>query len=508
MEGSELDSERKGEAEHGPSIDAIRSQAVRAVGLLGVREVLARGIGFLGTVGLSWVFLPRDMSFLATTAGILGFATFLTGTGLGGALVRQREEPNKSEYDTLFTLQLSLGIVVGGIVWIASFFLGRLWNLHGLDWFWIGLTSVSLPISAFGAPARVRLERKLSYRRIATADIASQFTNYAVMLLIALAGYPKEGVAFGIVLSAAASSGTMLVRSKSVPSLGVSRSELRRIFGFGIAMQAQGFVAMIRDSVTPLGLRSIAGAFITGEWGWSQRLTMIELAVLNVIWRVSFPALSRLPDSPQLQRSIAERMIAVVAFFTCLIGGLVVGIGQPLLNFVFSPRWQSAYPALYVMLVTLSVSGAVSNGLSAVIFAQGRPHLLAWNQVFQTVAFWTVGLLLLPRIGFLGIGIASGVANVTDALQLYFACRPESRPPVVRTLLPPILMELGLIAIIRLALNGAGWLRLAGFAAIVPWLVVVWLSQRSTIESIMKLVHSGFRNLGHLPSKDASGPAS
>ena len=142
--------------------------------------------------------------------------------------------------------------------------------------------------------------------------------------------------------------------------------------------------------------------------------------------------------------------------------------------------------------VAAGVSGAIARGV-------GRTSLeLEWSSV-ALVLHATLGLLLVPKLGFLGALVAIGCANVVSALWFAFRLSSTQSWPVGRTLwepflIPAIAMAVGVLAGVPLARSiHVPWLALgvSGAAAGLACFVVLLATRHLAWSEVVGLARRG-----------------
>lgn len=449
------EAENGGRLKMGGEVEDIANRACRGLGVLGVREVLGRAIGIFGLIGLSWLLAPNEMAFLSVVSGILGVGGVFTDLGLSALFLQRRTAPTEEDYETLSSIQLMLGFTLCLVLCAFCVFFGRQLRLSWWDGWLIGFAGLSLPINALGGAARVQAERKLIYKPIAAAELFQQVANYVITLSFAASGFAKAGICLGIVVAATAGTAMILLSSRTLPRFCTSMSKMVGVMRSGFGYQLITMLHTLRNGATPALLAWMTGTAVTGQWGWIQRVMVIQNNLLGIVARVSFSAISRLPDESALQRRAAERIVEIVGFVTCAVSGLVIGVGSPLLDLLFSRQWKPAHASLYALLATLSVTGPISVGMGSVLLAQGKQIQGAIFQTVQTAIVWCLGLPLAVKWGLPGIAIGSIVALIVDAILIHHFCEADSRLRLWPLLGPSLLMEMVIIMGLRI-LRGSG----------------------------------------------------
>jgi lipopolysaccharide exporter len=108
-----------GELESGASAADLRGRAASGAALLGARGALVMLIGVGVNLALARMLSPRDFGYVALGTSLLIVGQYLSNGGLGAALIRQPETPDRIELSAVAGVQLLasvLFVAVGGII--------------------------------------------------------------------------------------------------------------------------------------------------------------------------------------------------------------------------------------------------------------------------------------------------------------------------------------------------------------------------------------------------------
>ncbi|MFL5927916.1 MAG: oligosaccharide flippase family protein, partial [Gaiellaceae bacterium] len=141
--------------------DDVRSRAAAGAAVVGVRGILVQGVGAGGSIVLARLLAPHQFGAAAIGLTLIGSLTAIVGPGLGSALVRKPEPPDRTDLETVFVLQLLFGLAIAGIA------AATLWPF-GIVGQVTAVMLAPLPVTAFRAPNELVLSRNLRFRPVAT----------------------------------------------------------------------------------------------------------------------------------------------------------------------------------------------------------------------------------------------------------------------------------------------------------------------------------------------------
>lgn len=402
---------------------------MRAVAL---RGLTVRALGLLGSVILARLLLPSDFGLLAFGFTIVAVGSFLTDAGLAAGLIRSPSPPTREQLAALLGLQLTVSTVLIALAAVPLWQSGTGGRV-GL------LMLLSLIPGAFRVPAVIQLERDLDFGAVAFAEVLETALYTAISTVLVLLGLGVWGVVVATVVRPFFG---VLVLQRAAP-LRVLRPGRRwrvvaPLLAFGLTFQATWVLVLIRDQGINLATLALAGSATLGFWALAQRVMLVPFLLFESLWRVSFPALSRLIEAGHEVREDLVRALRLGGFLTGLVVVPLAGSAPVLVPLVFGTAWLPIVPVVRLAAVGLMLSGPLSAVGAGYLSAIGKVHLVALGQ-FVTLLPWVIVLpTLLPHLGVTAHGFAWALACLGEALVLGIALRRSARVPIVRTLGPSV----------------------------------------------------------------------
>src|SRR4051794_30814680 len=294
----------------GISSDEVRRRATGGAALLVARGVLVFGLGVGANLVLARLLEPRDFGLVAIGSVLIVLGGYLASGGLGAALVRREEPPTERELQAVDALQIALTVGLALLVTAAAAPFRR----GGLV---IAVMVATLPITILRAPSVIVLERRLSYRTIATVDVLDAVAFYVWAIAAVALGAGVWGMATAMVVRAAVGTAAMA----RLGPLGLVRPRwswhaVRPLIGFGAKLQAITVVALIREQGINLATAAIGGVATLGAWNLAYRVLQAPQLVFSTADRVSYPAMSRLLVGGRDPRAAIERSAANITVAT------------------------------------------------------------------------------------------------------------------------------------------------------------------------------------------------
>jgi O-antigen/teichoic acid export membrane protein len=236
-----------------------------------------------------------------------------------------------------------------------------------------------------------------------------------------------------------------------------------------------------------------------GLWTLVTRIVQIPGVLFSALWRVSFPAMSRLLATGDDVRPILERASALVAIAAGAILTPIVGAGPHLVTAVFGAPWADATEALPTVAFGLMIVGPVSVAAAGYLTATGDAATGLKSATFHTVAQFAVALPLLPALGVWALGIGTLVSCVIESLMLGVKAGRDSGARIFAPAITP--------TAVAFAASAVGWylgsllkptilaVAICGTLAEVIYLSVLGVVQRSLVVEMWGTVMRSIRSV-------------
>ncbi len=437
-----------------------------------MRGAIMRTISVGSNLLLLALVSPAELGLLAVARGTFVLLQYLAELGMGKAMLRRPVATTAPEYAALAGLQL---LVTAIVVTIGSMWPALVLGFGAIDGRWhlpmLG-TVASMAFIAFGAGARVRLERSLSYERLATVDVLNVLLLNIGLVIAALLHQFSLGV-FIVLGVSAMTNNLVLYRLSPGPAPSWNLKPLA-----GVARDASGFLlastgAVLREQGTPVLIGVLFGLPIAGLYSFAERVAQVLNVAFDGFRNAAIPAASRLANDVRSLRALASRTLAVTASLTAPLAVLAV-CGLPILAQLV-PRWSEAVVLAQWYVVVYAVYGVVIAAMepSALSFHGARA---AMSQQFAALAAGWLGFAAVSVVGPSWLALGVGAMYAAPVVALWVVSSPEIRPQGSRELAQiGAGFTLGMLAYAGLRVAGAPlWLTVLVPASVAIGFVPRW----------------------------------
>lgn len=476
----------------------VRSRAISGVIGLSLKTLGIRAVGLAGNVALARLLTPDDFGTVAIGYSIVGFGSYVADAGIGAALIGRATPPTRRELSAVAGLQLVATLVLVVIVALVALPLGKVAQVSAVMF-------ASVPFMTFRTAGMLTLERDLRYGPTIRVEVQDVLVYNAWAIGTAAVGWGVWALATGTIVRAITGSALMwlLVPAGRVrPRLDIAA--VRPILKFGAGVQAGAAQLLVRDYVLNFGVLALVGTGVLGIAALAGRLLQIPLLIFQSLWRVSYPAVSRLLDAGEDPRLVLERgSVMLVAGSGAVLVGLVAS-SPGLIPAVFGPEWSSAAEYIPGACLALLVGGPVSATVGGFLLAKGQALAILRVQIVGTLVWWALAFPLVLALGAGGLGLAWAGSSLAETILLARLARRQLGARTLQACLPTV----GIAATI----GGVSWLGarqldptilsgvLVGAGAVTTFVAVMWVVDRSVIRSLVTLARSARRARPRAPS--------
>lgn len=402
-------------------IEKIKSKTTKSIFFLSARNF---GIQIIGTIGFFLLTLKLgvgEVGLFAIVSESISILGYFSDIGLASALIQQKEEIDKKELRSTFTIQqilVFLGLLVVFLIYpqiSAS-------KGYGLPEF---LIVVSLCFAFFAASLKtipsVLLERKLDFKQISYVDLVENILFYVFAVIFAFAGFGVFSYAIATFIKSTV--GLILMYRLSPWSLGLTTdfSGVKKLLRFGIPFQINSFIALAKDRLSNLLVAGIIGREAFGFLSWAQKAPRIPLSFMDAIMKVTFPTFARIQDDAELLKKSISRS---TYFISLVIFPLLAGLSVIASEFIFLipkyNKWQPALVPLYFFAISYAIA-AVTTPLTNAFNAVGKIKITTKLMIMWTVLTWIFYPILSLKFGYVGTSIAALLVGSSSFVVWYLA---------------------------------------------------------------------------------------
>lgn len=469
----------------------IRTQ--RGVAWMASGEVARQATQFVTGVVLARLLTPPDFGLLAMAMFVIGFIEVSARCGITEALI-QRPEPTDDDWSSAYWVEVGRGMVVGAAAWSLA---------PAAAWFYrdervapiLRMVAWGALIESLGTTQAAWLSKRLHFRTIALAEWAGVLAGGATAMATAWIGWGVWSLVVNYLVSAATTSGLLVLGCAWRPRWRLRLSTLRWAVRFGLGYQGFLILNHLNRRLDDALIGRYVGPGALGYYSRAYQLMLYPVQnITGVLGRVMYPALTEIrEDFPRFRRAYLQvlRAIAMVTFPAML--GLLVTAPE-LVAVLYGPQWTPTVPLLQVLCV-VGLLQSITSTVGWIYLTQARTDLMfLWGVVL--VAVILPSFLLGIHWGAMGVAVAyAGATALLTVPYLVIPFRLIGLPlaelvRAVRGLFLGAVVMSGLVAAVReglLAGQAAAPVVLAGSVAtgVATYLAWLWFTKAGTVQDAL-----------------------
>lgn len=427
----------------------LQDTAVRAAGWTIAAGLLARALGVLGSLCLTYFLDPDAIGDVHVAAILCSTANQFTLLGYGQYLVAKPDAGSDVVYHVA-VLHLALGVLAfAGILALCgplSHWLHAPTLTRYLPW----MVGAFLLERLYFVPERV-LIRELAFPKVAVARSTAELTYTVSSVAFAVAGLGRMSIIFGNIARSAV---RLFMMWRYVPRAAwLTRAPLqmavyRRVLRFGLPLGASQALAFANTRFDNLLMKRLFGSAVMGRYTLAYNLADVPAGQIGEqIAEVLLPSLARM--TPEDRRRAIVRVTGLVAL---IVFPMASGFGAVALTAerLMRDKWIGVGSMLMVLSV-MSVTRPLCSKAHSYLQATDRTVRITQLEGFKLVA--VLGCMYaLSRFGPLGSCFGMGAAFLLElSLSWVIMSRADGIPisAFIGRVVPPLLACAPMIAAVE-----------------------------------------------------------
>ena len=351
-------------------------------------------IGFVANMVLARLLEPEDFGCIAIILVFVSFADILIDSGLTSALI-QKKEVSENDVSTVFSVNLSVSIVLFILIFFAAPAIARFVSIPNLAMY-LRVESIAVLIRAFYCIQAASLSKNLKFKNLAKYTILSSFASASIAITLAALGCGVWSlVAKNLILQLSL---CLLYRHASKVSyrLGFFKENFKELFSFGWFVALTTFMDTLYSNLTAFLIGKRYSVKDLGYYNQAKSLEQIPVYSLSmVINQVLFPFMSKMQDDPSRVLNNTRKVIIATSFFTFPLMVYLIFFAKPVIILLYSAKWEPS--AIFFQILCF---GGMVNALvhicRNVLKSIGETKALFYTQIVVT-AIAIIGVVVVLR---------------------------------------------------------------------------------------------------------------
>lgn len=296
------------------------------------------GVQFIVNLVLARLLMPSDFGAIGMLTIFTGVSQVIIDGGFISALI-QKKEPTQTDYSTIFYWNITLALLLYGVLFAAAPFIAEFYRMPILCdvlrvlGLWIIVFSINVVQTA-------RLRKELSFKSIAITNLSAIIASGGIGIMLAFNGFGVWSLVGQQISYGAVTTIVYYILTRWHPSLTFSTQCLRQLFSFGGYM----FLASVFQEICRNFQGIIIGrTFSATQMGYFSQAYRLDQVTSNafpmVINQVMFPVYSSIQDDNEKLCDILSKNIRIISFIIFPLMGCLILTSESIITFLYGEKW-------------------------------------------------------------------------------------------------------------------------------------------------------------------------
>lgn len=346
----------------------------------GVTQQLSTFIIF---IVLARLLSPREFGIMALAAGAMDVLLVLFRAGIP-ELILQEADTTELRLSTSFWLSLIFGAIAATALLSGAPFIAHFYDIPELKGLCQLLALVCL-IQSSSLIHETLIKRSLNYKALTIRLGAAATVGGLAAVLLAFHGAGVYALLAQRIFLAASLSVLAWHNCPWRPGWSFSRQDASRIILHGPKLSLGFTLGYLAPKIMEAVLAAQLGAAILGLYRIASRtIDLIAAVAVTPMTQLALPLLAHYKDHPDGHAKLALLQTGIVYLAAPIVLGAII-VSEPLIEFVYGPKWHGAGLLLAILAPTLLVA-SISSSVESILSAYNRAASVITLNSFQLIS--------------------------------------------------------------------------------------------------------------------------
>jgi len=367
-------------------MNTMESKLANSALLMLLTRFSIKGLGIVSSLILVRILTPSDFGIVAIVMSVYAFIELFGLFGFNSALI-QKTSPLKSDYDTIFTINLCFGIIASSLMFMMApdlsdyFQDGRLSEVFR----WVALMFL------FNALINIKVvdfQRDMNFKKELKLQLIPKLFSFFVTLFLAMYLRSYLALVYSMVMLSLFNVIQSYVMKPYIPSLSIKGG--KELFKFSKWLMLNNVFHYINNKSIDLIVGKMFSTKAAGLYTISQEMATLPVTEIGApINKASYPAYSKAKNNvKELRRLFYSTcsMITILALPTAL--GLY-SVAEFFVPVVLGEKWVGAIEVIQLLSLAAFITSLSSNN-GYVFMAIGKPKITTAISAIRTIVLLTL----------------------------------------------------------------------------------------------------------------------
>lgn len=397
------------------------------------------------------LMMPAEFGMVAIILIFTNLAGFVSGGGMGQAIVRAKEA-GKRDFDLLFTLQSLIGLVIVGFFFAIAPWFGR-WYGDPVYAELLRVASLSFLIRPFFNVPKNILHRDMRFKAKTAVQLSNLVVYNSISLSLAYLGHGPWSLILAGLFSSITAAVQYAWHARWRPGICLDFARAGELMRYGLLASGNSIVRYVRSQLPTFILSRSLGAAGVGLFNKAESLAARPYDLITgSVYEVLFRALAKEQDNLDKSRYLYFRSLTLVAVYSLPLYIGFIWLAEPLVVTLFGHRWiETAAP---LAILSLAAPLMMIEKLSSAVLA-ARSWL--GNQLIAElvmIAITAIAIMVGLPYGMRGVAAGLLIALLYMSLHMFWLAKQSLKAcwsDLAHALMPAVLLNAMLVLTLWLA---------------------------------------------------------
>lgn len=381
---------------------SLKKEIIKGISWLGALQLILKLTGFINTLILARLLLPKDFGIVAVAMAIVALIGMLGDFGFQVYLV-QKENLEHADLDSAWTIKLLIALIQASILFSLAAPMSSFYEeprLRAVIWAFSGVTL----LSGFSNIGIIYFQRDLKFNLEFKLKVISKLLAFvtAVILAYYLRSY------WALVIGTAVNRATLVVLSYFLhpyrPKLRIVN--WREMLSFSKWVYCNTTLYFLSQRLPDFIIGKLAGTISLGLFSLGAEIGLLPLReLLAPINRVVFPGYAKIRhDSKALKKGFLD-ITGTVAFITVPACLGISAISQLIVPVLLGEKWMAAVPVVTLMGFSAAI-GALQSNTAPLYEGLGKPSIVTYLTSLRIAVFLPALIIGTTKLQEVGAGMS------------------------------------------------------------------------------------------------------
>lgn len=313
-------------------------------------------------VVLARLLLPSDYGAMGMVAIFIAIGQVFTDGGFSNALI-QKKDRTEIDFSTVFFFSLLVSSLIYFLIYLASPLIAGFYELPLLEDI-IKVLGLTIIANSLILIHRTKLNIALNFKVQAKFSLLAVVISGIIGLYLAWNGHGVWSLVYQSLSLSILNVVFFWARLRWVPKLIFSKRSFDELFYFGSKLLVAALLQAIYNNSYAMLIGKKLSARDLGVYTKSNQFTLMPVSMLtSVIQRVIYPFMTTTQDDDDKLFIISQSYTKLVALTVFPIFLTVAVLAKPLVNVVFTEKWDEMAPVLRILAISYMFYPIIINNM-------------------------------------------------------------------------------------------------------------------------------------------------